>query len=63
MEKLLYTVSEVQELTSLGRTKIYQLLQTPGGLESCRVGRAIRIPAKALEDWVEKQAQATPVGS
>jgi excisionase family DNA binding protein len=58
MEKLLYSVAEVQELTSLGRTKVYELLQTRA-LESVRVGRAIRIPAKALLEWVAKQQEAT----
>jgi excisionase family DNA binding protein len=57
MEKLLYTVADVMELTSCGRTKIYELLQTRA-IDSVRVGRSIRIPAKALQEWVEKQQQA-----
>lgn len=56
MEKLLYSVAEVMELTSLGRTKVYELIQTRE-IESCRVGRVIRIPAKALQEWVEQQQQ------
>ena len=58
MDKLFYTVAEVMELTSLGRTKVYELLQAHA-IASCRVGRAIRIPAKALEEWVEQQQQAS----
>ena len=57
MEKLLYTVAEVMELTSCGRTKIYELLQTRA-IDSVRVGRSIRIPAKALLEWVAKQQEA-----
>jgi len=58
MEKLLYTVAEVMELTSCGRTKIYELLQTRA-IDSVRVGRSIRIPAKALEQWVEQQQESS----
>ena len=54
MDKLLYTVADVMQLTSLGRTKIYELLQTHA-IDSCRVGRSIRVPAKALEEWIQKQ--------
>ena len=52
--KLLLTVASVMARTSLGRTKIYQLIGT-GEIPTCRIGRALRIPAKALEKWVEKQ--------
>jgi excisionase family DNA binding protein len=54
MEKLLYTVADIQEICSLGRTKVYELLRTHE-LPSIRVGRVLRIPAKSLEEWIEKQ--------
>jgi len=52
--KLLLTVSDVMEQTSLGRTKIYQLIATKE-IPTVRIGRAVRVPAKALREWVEKQ--------
>jgi len=58
MEKLLYTAANLGELTSLGRSKVYELLQT-GEIPSIRVGRAIRVSAKALEEWLERQREQT----
>lgn len=52
--KLLLTVADTMELTSLGRTKIYQLIGS-GEIPTVRIGRALRIPAKALQGWVERQ--------
>lgn len=54
MEKLLLTVGEAQEALHIGRTKLYELLNT-GAIPSVRLGRSLRIPAKALERWLEKQ--------
>lgn len=57
METLLYKPSDCQELLNLGRSKIYELIATKQ-LRTVRVGRAIRIPAAALKEFVEKQEQA-----
>ena len=54
--KLLLTVADTMHRTSLGRTKIYQLISS-GEISTCRIGRALRIPAKALEAWVAKQQE------
>ncbi len=56
MEKLLFKPSDCQELLNLGRSKIYELVASQQ-LRSVRVGRAIRIPASALREYVEKQEQ------
>lgn len=53
-EKLLLTVIDTMDRVSLGRTKIYQLI-SEGEIPTVRIGRALRIPAKALQEWVEKQ--------
>lgn len=52
MEKLLYRPEEAAELCSLGRTSIYAAIRS-GRLESVRIGSARRIPADALERFVE----------
>ena len=54
MEQLLYKPSQCQEILNLGRSKIYELLASQQ-LRSVRVGRAIRIPASALKEYVERQ--------
>jgi excisionase family DNA binding protein len=53
-EKALLTVPEAAKRLSLGRATAYQLARC-GALPVVRIGRAIRIPAKALEAWVESQ--------
>ena len=54
-EKLLLTVAMAQTRLSLGRTKVYQLI-AEGELPACRIGRALRLPAKGLEEWAQKRA-------
>lgn len=51
MENELLTVSEAARRLSLGRATTYQLAQR-GELPVIRVGRAVRIPARALEEWI-----------
>jgi excisionase family DNA binding protein len=52
-EKILLTVPEFMEATSLGRTMVYQLIGN-GALESVTVGRRRMIPTAALNDWVAR---------
>jgi len=42
------------ELLNIGRTTGYQLLRT-GEIRSIRIGRSIRIPLSALEEWLKKK--------
>ncbi len=51
MDKLLYTVAEVQALTGLGKSKLYDLIRD-GSLESVKIGGSRRVPADALRDFV-----------
>lgn len=58
MEKLLLTIPEAAAQLGLGRSKMYQLL-AEGAFPVVRIGRAVRIPSKALEEWVaRRQAEA-----
>jgi len=54
MEQLLYKPTDCQQILDLGRSKIYELLASKQ-LRSVRVGRAVRVPASALREFVEKQ--------
>lgn len=49
---------EVMHVTGLGRTTIYKLIAT-GEIPSVRIGRAVRVPAAALQRWLEERAGCT----
>jgi len=51
-QKLLLTPTEVAQRLSLGRATVYQMIALRE-LPVVRVGRAIRVPNKELERWVE----------
>jgi excisionase family DNA binding protein len=53
MAQLLFTVAEAAELLSLGKSTVYEEIAA-GRLGSVRVGRARRVPATALESYVQK---------
>lgn len=53
IDKVLYTVTEVAEALSLGRTKVYDLLNR-GEIESVSIGSARRITRHALEEYVRR---------
>ena len=54
---LLLKIPDVCEMTSLGRSTIYELLDKPDGLPVVRVGRAVRVPYEAVREWVERQTK------
>ena len=60
MDKLLLRIPEVCAITGLGRSTIYQLLDKPEGLPIVRIGRAVRIPADAVRQWVDRQYAVGP---
>lgn len=51
---LLITVAEAARRLGLGRTKVYQLIDA-GKFPHKRIGRVLRVPVKALEQWAEDQ--------
>ena len=53
MKPLLLTPEEAAEMVAIGRTKLYALLRV-GAIESVRIGGSRRIPADALEAYVER---------
>jgi len=56
----LLTVPEVMDLLQLGRTNVYDLIRR-GELESVLIGRARRIPTKAVSDLIASSAHVEPV--
>lgn len=53
MEKVLLTVPEFMEATSLGRYKVYDLIRA-GTLRTVKVGRTRLIPNTELHEFVER---------
>jgi len=60
-EPMLYTPTEAAAALGIGRSKLYELLQT-GVLESVHIGACRRIPAEALTDLVRRLRGAAADG-
>lgn len=54
MEVGVMTVREVATYLKIGVTNTYELVKREG-FPLIRVGRQMRVPKKALEEWVNKQ--------
>ncbi len=50
------TYPEAQRYASLGRTKLWELVSS-GEIKAARVGRAVRINRRSLEDFLERVAE------
>lgn len=55
IEPLAYSVSEACRVSSLGRTRLYQLIRE-GRLEVRKIGKRTLIPAASLRALIEGQA-------
>ena len=55
VEALWLTYAEAQTVSGLGRTKLWQLVSS-GEIKAARVGRAVRISRRSLEEFMERQA-------
>ena len=51
MDKLLLTPTEAANALGIGRSKVYELMQT-GQLQSVHIGACRRVPAEALQLFV-----------
>ena len=51
------SISEVQEILGIGRTKAYELVAT-GEVDAARIGRAVRIRRASLEAYTERNRYA-----
>lgn len=51
MTKMLYRVNEAAEACSIGRTKLYELVNR-GALRTVRIDGAVRIPVSSVEEFI-----------
>ncbi len=59
---LLYKPEEAAKVLAIGRSKMFELMSS-GDIETVQIGRSRRIPAQALEDYVDRLRNARPVAS
>lgn len=60
MDKLLLTPVEAAHALGIGRSKVYQLLQS-GQLQSVHIGSCRRIPREALHELLEELRRPQPL--
>ncbi len=53
---LLLDMEQAMVVLALGKSKIYELVETEG-LPMMRLGKSIRFPHKALEQWIDERMQ------
>jgi excisionase family DNA binding protein len=51
--RMLLRPAEVSVLLGLSRSKVYRMIEC-GELPSLRIGRAVRVPRRAFEDWLRR---------
>lgn len=57
MTDSLLTIKQVAERLAIGRTTVYDLIARRE-LKTIKIGRARRIPERALEQWIAEQLDA-----
>ena len=62
MTQMLLRAEEAAQALGIGRSKLYALLAA-GELPVVRIGRSTRIPAAALQRWVEERTAAGTVAT
>lgn len=62
MEQLLLAPKRAGEVLDLGKTKVFELIAA-GELETVRIGRARRVVAESLTDYVARRRAASQVAS
>lgn len=55
-ERLLLTVEEAARRLGIGRTLAWQLVRQ-GELPVVRLGRCVRVPCQALQEWIARQVK------
>lgn len=54
MDKRLLRINEAATIAGIGRSTAYEFVQA-GIWPSVKIGRALRIPRKGLDEWIELQ--------
>jgi len=57
VEALMYRADEVAAALRIGRSKAYAMMAS-GELPTVRLGRSVRVPRAALEEWIRAKAGA-----
>ncbi len=57
IDSQLLKAERVAQHLDISKSKAYQLMQT-GTLPTIRIGRSLRVPAKALTRWIEANTRA-----
>jgi excisionase family DNA binding protein len=57
VQPLLLTIPQVMGCMSLGRNKVYDLIQKEG-LPVVRFGRSVRVSYAALQQWLDQREKA-----
>jgi len=52
----LLRAEEVALVLGIGRSKVFELLRA-GELPVIRLGRSVRIPRRALDEWIERRTE------
>ena len=55
-DAVLLHVEEAAKMLALGRSKVYEMTKT-GELPVVRIGTAVRIPKRALFEWIEQHTE------
>jgi excisionase family DNA binding protein len=61
MDALLLRASDVAAALGVSRATAYELIAS-GKLPIVRIGRAVRVPRLALEEWIRRQASRAAIG-
>jgi excisionase family DNA binding protein len=61
MEKAFLRPMEVADIIGLGRSKTYLLIKS-GVIPSVRLGASVRVPAEALNKWIQTQIENSCTG-
>lgn len=59
----LITMKDVRELTRLGRSTIYRLIDDGSFPQPKRIGRSVRWPRIVIDEWIAAQAEADESGA
>jgi excisionase family DNA binding protein len=55
-EPLLLNIAQASQVLCLGKSKIYELMETEG-LPYTKIGKSLRFPYVRLQQWVEQRLQ------
>ena len=56
LQPLLLNMVQASKVLCLGKSKIYELMETEG-LPHTKIGKSLRFPYIALQQWVEQRLQ------